>query len=204
MTSVTPQPKPPTNWLTIFKQWAVGRTGFTTKELVDIFANLYNLTPADRKVLEGQVKEEPIKPPTPTPPKPEPKPKPKPKPIPASLVITRTRFPKWWKDLRVSGITIAGSGIQTIVQGGSNFNVFIASITVITSGPTSVSFGFGTMGASGPMPLGDENQPMGMTISMSDSPAPCGQGGFTVHSIGGEDTLGGFVVYYVEKLETPG
>jgi hypothetical protein len=201
--TTTPQPKSSTNWLPIFKQWAAGRTGFTIRELVDIFANLYNLTPAERKTLEGQVKEEPKAPPTKPPEKPDDqKPKPKP-PVSPGLIITRTRFPKWWKDLRVSGITIAGSGVQTIVQGGSNFNVFIASITVLTTDATIVSFGFGTMGASGPMPLGDTDQPKGITISMSDSPAPCGQGGFTVHSLGGSGTLGGFVVYYVEKVETP-
>jgi len=126
------------------------------------------------------------------------------KEVSPGLLITRTQFPKWWKDLRVSGITIVGSGVQTIVQGGSNFSVFIASITVLTTDATSVSFGFGSMGASGPMPLGDTDQPKGMTISMSDSPAPCGQGGFTVNSIGGTGTLGGFVVYYVEKMETQG
>lgn len=190
--------------LKAFKSWSAGRSGFTTTQLVELFSRLYNLSASETKTLADELKKEEDEKKTAQDKKKADEEAKKKKGVSAGLLITRTRFPKWWKDLRVSGITIVGSGVQTIVQGGSNYNVFIAGITIVTSGPTSVSFGFGTMGASGPMPLGDTGQPMGMTISMSDSPAPCGQGGFTVHSIGGSDTLGGFVVYYVEKVEMPG
>lgn len=196
------QPKTKTDWLPIFNQWAEGRTGFTPDQLVDLFAQSYGLTAQETKDLRAKVKAATPKTPTPTQ---TPK-TPEPKKVPPSspLIITRTPYPKWWKDLRVSGIGTTGQQVQAVTSGGGNYNTYVACIVIVVNGPCSVSFGFGTMGASGVMELGDTDEPRGMVISMGDSPAPCGQGGFSVHAIPDdqETGVGGFVVYYVEKTQT--
>jgi hypothetical protein len=197
----TPTKTPITN-IPTFAQWSEGRTGFSKGELAEIYASIYGLTPEAIKKLKGEIG---TKATTTLIPKVTAKPTVPPqiitRPAP-DLLITRTPYPKWWKDLRVSGITIVGSGVQAVTHSGSGYKTYVASITLIVDGPTSISFGFGEVGASGPMPLGDEGQPMGITISMSDSPAPCGKASFSVHSInapGETVTVGGFVVYYSEE-----
>lgn len=114
------------------------------------------------------------------------------------LVIARTRYPKWWKELQAAAIDLAAAGTQTVIRYSPGNNIFLATIVIIVSGETHITFGFGVFGLSGAMPFGGENEPRGMVISMGESPTPCGQGDFTVTSDGADVTVGGFVSYYSE------
>ena len=115
------------------------------------------------------------------------------------LIIARTPYPKWWKTLRTAAISLSAAGTQIVVPTPGRFTLFIASIVLTVSDETNISFGFGVFGSSGSMDLGGENEPRGIVIAMGDSPAPCGQGGFTVTSDGAAVAVGGFVTYYLEK-----
>jgi len=143
---------------------------------------------AARRSAEGtQAPELPSTPQTtqPTPPAPE-------------LIIQRTNYPKWWKDLEVAKISLSDAGTQTVIPGRQGFRTFIASITFFVSDETNIVLTFGMFGLSGSMDFGGENEPRGITANMGDSPAPCGQGGFAITSDGSGTSVGGFVVYYSE------
>lgn len=180
-----------------FDTWIQDRPGLTKTELLDIYATTFDITPQQRATILNQITtqekaagqaaldqarktaEEKLK------------------SVQAELIIARTGYPKWWKDSGVSGVTIVGPGSQQVVGYTPNQTLFIASITLLVDGPTIISFGFGTAGATGPMALGDTDQPKGITINMSDAPAPCGSGGFNIVSNADPSTtLGGFVVYF--------
>ena len=115
------------------------------------------------------------------------------------LLISRTPYPKWWKDSGVAPIELLLAGTQIVIHPTSAYKIYIASIALTVSGETVISFGFGALGSSGPMYFGGTNQPMGIVIPMADSPAPCGMGGFSVTSSGTLVSVGGFAVYYVLK-----
>ena len=124
------------------------------------------------------------------------------KEVPKELLITRTPYPKWWKDLIVGGIDITGNGTQVVVSGRGTRDLFVATIVLVVSGETNISFGFGGSAGSGSMYFGGGTQPGGIVISMSDSPAPCGRGGFSVAASGGDPDdpphIGGFAVCFSE------
>ena len=135
--------------------------------------------------------------PTITPEVPEEKPPVEPT-VKPGLIVARTRYPKWWKELQTAAIDLATAGTQIVVPQSMGFNTFIATIVIVVSGETNITFGFGVFGSSGLMNLGGENEPRGMVMAMGESPAPCGQGSFSVSSTGDEIVVGGFVSYYQE------
>jgi len=115
------------------------------------------------------------------------------------LIIARTPYPKWWKTLSTAAISLSVAGTQVVVGTPGRFTLFIASIVLVVSGETNIAFGFGVFGSSGSFNLGGTDEPRGMVIAMGDSPAPCGQGGFSITSSGATTYVGGFVTYYLEK-----
>ena len=190
-----------------FTQWSEGRTGFSKGELAEIYASSFGLAPEALKKLEGEIG---AKATTTLIPKPVAKPKVPPQVItrPApDLLIARTPYPKWWKDLIVGGIDITGNGRQVVVSGRGTRDLFVATIVLVVSGETHISFGFGGSAGSGSMYFGGGIQPGGIVISMSDSPAPCGRGGFSVAASGGDPEdpphIGGFAVCFSEAEILP-
>jgi hypothetical protein len=192
----TTQVKPVTTGIPSFENWSEGRTGFSKGELEELYSLTFGLTPEALKKLEGQTG---IKATETLKPKEVAKPKVPPQEIkrPAQdLLITRMGYPKWWKDQGVAPINLSTAGNQTVVNGTTGSKTFVSAIVLTVSGETTVSFWFGQFGQSGLMNLGGENEPRGIVISMADSPAPCGDGGFAVYSSGAMISVGGFVVYY--------
>jgi len=122
-----------------------------------------------------------------------------PAPPAPELLITRTNYPKWWKDSAVARISLSDAGSQTVIPARAGFRIYVASITFFVSGETNVTLTFGIFGQSGSMDFGGSDEPRGMTANMGDSPAPCGQGGFTITSDGSGTSVGGYVVYYIES-----
>jgi len=127
--------------------------------------------------------------------------------VPPELLITRTPYPKWWKDLIVGGINISGNGTQVVVSGRGARDLYVATIVLVVSGETHIWFRFGGSAGSGSMHFGGGTQPGGIVISMSDSPAPCGKGGFSVSSYGVDPEnpphVGGFAVCFSEAEILP-
>ncbi len=115
-----------------------------------------------------------------------------------ALVIKTTPYPKWWKDLQTAAISLSAAGTQIVVPVRSGYFLFIATIVLTVSGETDINFGFGVFGLSGSMNFGGTNEPRGIVIAMGDSPAPCGQGAFSVSSGAPSAAVGGFVTYYLE------
>ena len=190
-----------------FEKWAEGRTGFSKGELAEIYASTFGLTTEALKKLEGEIG---VKATTTLIPKVVTKPKVPPQVItrPApELLITRTPYPKWWNDLIVGGINITGDGTQVVVRGKGGRALYVATIVLVVTGETNVSFGFGGSADSGSMLFGGDVQPGGIVISMSDSPAPCGSGGFSVSATGGDPEypphIGGFAVCFSETDTLP-
>jgi len=190
-----------------FTQWSEGRTGFSKGELAEIYASSFGLAPEALKKLEGEIGARAT---TTLIPKPVAKPKVPPQVItrPApDLLIARTPYPKWWKDLVVGGINISGNGRQVVVSGRGTRDLYVATIVLVVSGETNISFGFGGSAGSGSMSFGAADQPRGIVISMSDSPAPCGKGGFSVSATGGDPEdpphIGGFAVCFSEAEILP-
>lgn len=121
-------------------------------------------------------------------------------PTTPSLTITRTPYPKWWKNLQTAPISLSTAGSKIIVPANYSFLLFIATIVLTVSGDTDISFTFGVFGSSGSMDFGGTNEPRGIVIAMGDSPAPCGAGAFSVSSGGVGIAVGGFVTYYLEPV----
>jgi hypothetical protein len=186
---------PQKNWLLLYNLWAAGRTGLTTTELVDAFADIYGLTLAERSALHAAVDK--ITPPIPKPP-PKPPPPPKPK-IPAELIIPLTRYPKWWKDSAAWNINIDGPATGVVVSPSPGYRTYIATIALTVDGETNITFGMGVHGSSGSMRFGGDGGPMGIVIAMGNSPLPCGIGGFSITVDGVGVHVGGFISYYYEK-----
>ncbi len=115
-----------------------------------------------------------------------------------AIVIKTTPYPKWWKDLQTAAISLTTAGTQIVIPARSGYSLFVATIVLTVSGETDLSFIFGVFGSSGSMDFGGANEPRGIVIAMGDSPAPCGQGGFSVSSGGVGKAVGGFVTYYLE------
>ena len=194
--------KETTQLIKSFKTWAAGRTGFTQEELLDIWATSYKLRPEEIEALKKQLKLEIPKPPTPTP-KPTPAPAPKPAPtVPPETIITRIAYPKWWKDGGVAKISLTAPGSQTVKEAPAKGKLYIPTIVITVTGATAITISFGGAGASGPIHLGDTNQPMGIVIAMGNSPAPCGTGGLSISATDPNaetPSIGGFATYYIEE-----
>jgi hypothetical protein len=205
--TTTPPKKPEevkakTDWPKAFKDWAAGQTGFTEKELIDVFATSYNLTPTERKTLERQIKPEPQKQPTPkptTPPTPAPPKQPTVKP---DLIIARTPYPKWWKDSLNATINLTAPGSAILATVAGKLRLYVATILITVTGETVITITFGNTGASGPIYLGGTDQPMGIVIAMGNSPAPCGTGPLSMSATdpgGVTPSIGGFATCFAEE-----
>ena len=162
------------------------------------------------------------KPPTPAPKPPDPK-QPEPKPpapkqpdpkataskaqpkqptVSQELIITRTKYPKWWNDEGVAAISLTSPGSQFVVSSRGDFSLYIATIVLTVSGECDIYFWFGTSGNSGLMNFGGPDEPRGMVIAMGNSPAPCGGGSFTITATSDDPVIiGGFVSYYLWKKD---
>lgn len=177
--------KPTAAQTTTFEQWAFERSRMTEDEIFALEAETQGLK---------EVKKPAVPPQKVTRPAPD-------------LLISRTPYPKWWNDLIVGSIDITGNGTQVVVGGKGGRGLYVATIVLVVSGETNISFGFGGSGASGSMYFGGGVQPGGIVISMSDSPAPCGSGGFSVSATGGDPAdpphIGGFAVCFSEAYILP-
>jgi len=195
--------KPKVDWPKAFKSWAEGRTGLTPSELIEIFTNTFLLTSTERKTLEGVIKPEPTKPPTPKPPTPPPPPPPKQPTVKPELIIARTPYPKWWKDSLTAAIKLTAPGSQILATVSGKLRLYVATIVITVTGETQITITFGNAGASGPIYLGGESQPMGMVIAMGNSPSPCGAGSLSISATDPNDetpSIGGFATCFVEEL----
>jgi hypothetical protein len=190
-----------TDWLPVYKNWAAGRTGFTTDELVEIFAKLYNLTAQDLKTLKEQIAKEQPKPAAPKPAAPIPAPPQKQPEVKPTLIIARTPYPKWWKDLQTAAIDIDLAGTEIIILPNPNFYLYIATIVLTVSGETNITLHFGVFGESGAMDFGGEGEPRGIVIAMGNSPTSCGTGSFQITAGPDDVHVGGFVSYYRESVK---
>jgi hypothetical protein len=138
----------------------------------------------------------------PRPPQPTPTPPPPPTPpVKPTLIIARTPYPKWWKDLQTASINIADAATEIIILPNPNFYLYIATIVLTVSGETNLTFHFGVFGNSGPMDFGAEGEPRGIVIAMGNSPTSCGTGSFQITSNGAAIQVSGFVSYYRESVK---
>jgi len=193
-------PKPKTDWLKVYKNWAAGRAGFTTDELVEIFAAIYRLTAEDLKTLKEQIAKEQPKAPTPKPAAPAPAPPQKQPEVKPTLIIARTPYPKWWKDLQTAAIDMDAAGTKIILLPNPNFYLYIATIVLTVSGETNITLAFGVFGNTGAMDFGGDGEPRGIVIAMGNSPTSCGTGSFQITSSEAVH-VGGFVSYFRETVK---
>jgi hypothetical protein len=189
------------DWPRAFKSWAEGRTGLTEKELIDFFAAIFKLTPAEQKTLEGTLPKPPPKTPTPEKITPPPAPPPKQPTVKPELVIARTPYPKWWKDTYAWPITIITAGTHVVIPQTPGYKTYIATIVFTVSGETNITFEMGPFGQSGAMDFGGENEPRGIVMAMGESPMPCGEKGFKIITDGTDVRVAGFIVYYYESTK---
>jgi len=131
--------------------------------------------------------------PTPAPPQSQPQVKP-------TLIIARTPYPKWWKDLQTAQISLDDAGTEIIILPNPNFYLYIATIVLTVSGETNITFHFGVFGNSGAMDFGGDGEPRGIVIAMGNSPTSCGTGSFQITSSEAVH-VGGFVSYYRESVK---
>jgi len=126
----------------------------------------------------------------------------KPEPtVPPETIITRIDHPKWWKNGGVAAINFTAPGSQTVKSSPTTGKLYIPTIVITVTEATEITISFGGAGASGPIYLGDTDQPMGIVIAMGNSPAPCGSGGLSISATdinGLNPLIGGFITYYLE------
>ena len=153
---------------------------------------------------------EPPKKPEPKPPEPPKKPEPKPPAPPAQpkvkpeLVITRTKYPKWWNDEGVAAISLSSPGSQLVISARGDYTLYVATIVLTVDAECDITFTFGSAGHSGAMHFGGDAEPKGIVIAGGNSPTPCGSGSFMVTGSSDDPAnIGGFVSYYLWKKETP-
>ncbi len=137
--------------------------------------------------------------PTPKPPTTPPPPKPPPR-VPPTLIIARTPYPKWWKDLHTASINIDDAATEIIIMPNPNFLLYIATIVITVSGETDISFHFGVFGDTGAMDFGADGEPRGIVIATGNSPISCGTGSLQITTTGAGIHVGGFVSYYRERV----
>lgn len=121
--------------------------------------------------------------------------------IKPTLIIARTPYPKWWKDLQTAAIDIDTTGTEIIILPNPNFYLYIATIVLTVDGETDITFSFGVFGNSGAMDFGGDGEPKGIVIAMGNSPTSCGTGSFQITSSGAGVHVGGFVSYYRESVK---
>lgn len=192
-------PKQPRDIFADFNIWAQGRTGFTRRELAQIYANAMNLTSAERGTLIAkiQTEEDAIK--RAEEEKKKAEEERKKKAVKESLTVTRTKYPKWWKDLKVWPITINAAGTWPVISNAPGWKTYVATIVFTVSDETDITLIFGVFGGSGAMNFGGTDEPRGCVIAMGDSPAPCGEAAFSITSTGPTAAINGFVTYYQEQ-----
>jgi hypothetical protein len=118
--------------------------------------------------------------------------------------LPKTRvYPADWKDYRIAGINFTGPGVSTIVGASAGFRTYITMIVLLVDGPTAITLNFGTFGSSGPIPLGDIDQPRGFVAPHALAGGPCGQGNFSIYSSGEDTLVAGYVQYYKEEDKPP-
>lgn len=175
-----PEPEPPAKGELTFTEWVEERKKLTEDEIFAIEA-----------ATQGLVEAKKLK--VPTPKKPTVKPE---------LIITRTPYPKWWKDSLNAKIELTAPGSATLATVSGNLRLFVATIVITVTGETVITITFGTAGSSGPIYLGGTDQPMGIVIAMGNSPAPCGSGPLTITATdpgGVEPSIGGFATCFAEE-----
>lgn len=173
---------------TTFAEQKTVRDTLTADELMDYEAWTQNLPGAPQPAPEVKVLT------IPAPPQKQPTVKP-------TLIIARTPYPKWWKDLQTAAIDMDDAGTEIIILPNPNFYLYIATIVLTVSGETDITFSFGVFGESGAMDFGGENEPRGIVIAMGNSPTSCGVGSFQITSSGTDIHVGGFVSYYRESVK---
>jgi hypothetical protein len=195
-------PKTPTPNIPKFADWAAGRSGFSQAELQEVYALTFGLTPEAIKDLENKTG---IKSSTTLTPAAAKKPGVPPqvltRPAP-DLLITRTPYPKWWKDSLNASINLTAPGSQTLATVSGNLLLYVATIVITVTAATVIKIHFGNAGSSGPVHLGDTNQPMGMVVAMGNSPAPCGSGPLSISATDPNNetpSIGGWATCFVEK-----
>jgi len=184
-----------------FADWAAGRTGFSKAELQEVYALTFGLTPEAIKDLEDKTGIKSATTLTPAvPKKPGVPPQIITRPAP-DLLITRTPYPKWWKDSLNASISLTAPGSKVLAAVAGNLRLYVATIVLTVTGQTQITFSFGSAGSSGPISLGGTGQPMGMVIAMGNSPAPCGAGQFVIAATdpgGTTPSIGGFATCFAE------
>ena len=196
--AITETPKQLADVEKAFEAWAALRTGFTRKELLEIYARRYAPGTQELKLIEELIKKEEA---TPTPPKPAPTPTPAPPKQPTikpELIIARTPYPKWWKDAYAWDINIDTAGTHIVIPQTPGYRTYIATIVLTVGGEVNITFTFGSVPPSGTMDFGGENEPRGMVISTGNSPIPCGGGGFKI-TTSASVHVGGFITYFYES-----
>jgi hypothetical protein len=184
-----------------FADWAAGRTGFSKAELQEVYALTFGLTPEAIKDLENKTG---IKSSTTLTPAAAKKPGVPPQVItrPApDLLITRTPYPKWWRDSLNATISLTAPGSQVLATVTGNLRLYVATIVLTVTGQTQITINFGGAGSSGLISLGGTGQPMGMVIAMGNSPAPCAGGNLVITTTdpgGTTPSIGGFATCFVE------
>jgi hypothetical protein len=173
---------------TTFAQQKATRDTLTADELIDYEAWTQNLPGAIQPAPEHVTLT------IPAPPQAQPTIKP-------TLIIARTPYPKWWKDLQTAAIDIDDAATEIIILPNPNFYLYIATIVLTVSGETNLTFHFGVFGNSGPMDFGGDGEPRGIVIAMGNSPTSCGTGSFQITSSGAAIQVSGFVSYYRESVK---
>lgn len=181
-----------------FEAWAALRTGFTRRQLLELYARGTKLTPQELAYLQAKITQEEkaaaaIKPVTPPTPKPPTQPTVKPE-----LIIARTPYPKWWKDAYAWDIDIDTAGEHIVIPQTPGYRTYLATIVLTVDGEVNITFTFGPFPPSGAMDFGGENEPRGMVISTGNSPIPCGGGGFKI-TTDADVHVGGFITYFYES-----
>ena len=172
---------------TTFTQQKAVRDTLTADELMDYEAWTQNLPGAPQPAPEV------ITLTIPAPPQSQPQVKP-------TLIIARTPYPKWWKDLQTAAIDMDTAGTKIILLPNPNFYLYIATIVLTVSGETNITLAFGVFGNTGAMDFGAEGEPRGIVIAMGNSPTSCGAGSFQITSSEAVH-VGGFISYFREAVK---
>jgi hypothetical protein len=183
-----------------FETWAAGRTGLTRRQLLEVYSSLVILTAKDLKTLQDKIAKEEAAAKAAATPRPAPAPPQKQPEVKPTLIIARTPYPKWWKDLQTAAIDIDAAGTEIIILPNPNFYLYIATIVLTVSGETNITLHFGVFGESGAMDFGGEGEPRGIVIAMGNSPTSCGTGSFQITSSDAVH-VGGFISYFREAVK---
>lgn len=122
---------------------------------------------------------------------------------PSKIIIERTIFPKWWKELGRSIINNQGVGRTTLVPFGGGQNKWLVSLFFVADGETDITLMLGGTPISGPMSFGGPDEPRGMTLDLSSGPIPCGNEILTLYQdpVENETRVSGTAVYLIEPKQ---